>query len=180
MVPIWVIASCVFRKEMFILIHFITICSLVAIQRHWQLTTTTHQDHLLSSSICLETHFFWESMKVGMWIYQETDNTQPALPDKVKWKSPRTSFIVIRHNLPMTTSQRTKFLPSATVIKRGCWERLSVNVRFVGGVKWASAGSLSGSATHHGKLVCVPLLYTTVCHWTLLQLRSHPNRGIQN
>lgn len=43
----------------------------------------------------------------------------------------------------------------------------------------SSTGNLSGSATHHGRLVCVPLLCNTVRHWKLPQLRSPPDGGIR-
>lgn len=74
-----------------------------------------------------------------------------------------------RHSV---TSQSSCSPPS---YKAGCWRRLGV----ISGVRWASTGSWSGSAAHHGKLVRLPLLDARVYRWTPPQPRSCPGGRIQ-
>lgn len=74
---------------------------------------------------------------------------------------------------PSLTSQSSCSPPS---YKAGCWLRLAV----ISWSRWASTGSWSGSAAHHGRLPCVPLLDIVVFHRTPSQLRSSPHRRTQN
>lgn len=141
-------------------------------------TNTLNQDHLRAHL----RYLFWNTFSVWeylwrwcMWIQVKKRNS--CQPQKVKWKSCCTRWV--KPTMP-SLSGRHRVPALRHHYKAGCWERLNVC--------WACLGEWGGSAQeanlgqlrHHGKLVCVPFLYATVCHWTFLQLRSQPNWGIQN